>query len=352
MSPAMRQWTMAGGLLAAALVVLMIGLWMASPGDRAEREHRGEKFLPGLREVINEVERIQVIGPGEETLATLERDDERWRVVQRDGHEADFARVRDLLRDLADAEIVDARTAREDWYRRLGVTDIADSDAEGLVLRFPDQSLPGVIVGRAAEEQGGHFVRRESEARSWLVDRRLRVEDNPVDWLERSVMDIPAEEMERVTVRHPDGQVVRVHASGMPDTPFILMQIPEGQELRDAWRINEIADGLAGIRLEDVRPHDQVPSDAVRSLYSTMDGLNFIVSAFEDDEGYWVHFRVSAETPASGSDQIPSPEVSEQVAGAAAVDARLSPWQYQIRESDFQRLTRRLEDLVAPRDED
>jgi len=337
---------LAGAILAGSVLLLGLALWLASgSGDEPGRD-TGTRFLADMREKVNDLESIHVIAPGGERTVTLRRSADRWHVRERDDYEADFATVRGLLRALAEARIIEPRTTNPDWYPRLGVENIDAPDAGGLVLRFPDTDLPGVIVGAPDNPRGGHNVRREGEDQAWLIDRILDAEDHPVGWLERSVMDIPHGEMDKVVVRHPDGSVIQINSTGLPDTPFVLRRMPEGYQLRGSWLVTDLADGLASIRMEDVRPHDQVPSDAVRALFTTLDGLNFIASVFADDDGYWVHFRVSAESPAAGDDDELEEGNSDRLAGAVAVDARLSPWQYRITEEKFDQLTMRLEDLL------
>lgn len=330
----------------ATLIVMVAALLLTAQREQATVD--GGLLVPGLRELINEVDAINLIGGDGEAIAVLRRRDERWRVENRDAYEADFRRVHDFLRELALAQRAEPRTAQEEWFGRLGLADIGSADASGVLVEFPETDLPPVILGHQDQTTGARFARLPEEPGTWLTDRSLSLPDRPVLWLERSVMDIPASELSEVTILHADGDRVRLRPADEVGDQWVLLDVPEGREAGPRWEIRPVANGLASVILEDVRRHDgYIPEDAVRSLYVTRDGLNFIVSLFSDDAGAWAHFSVSAEPSAPLEDAL-SAEDQALMIDAAAVDARLSPWQFALHQRKFEVMTRRLEDLLAP----
>lgn len=343
-------------LLVATLVALVAVFWLSGrPDSDPVGEGVGEPVVPALSGLVNEIDEMTVTAAGGEVVATLKRDEDRWQVVEKQGFEADFAALRTLLRDLSEASRVEAKTANPEWYGRLGVSDVSEPDAIGARLDFPGTELPGVIVGKTAPARTGQYVRLADDERSWLVDRALEVPGETVQWLSRSIMDIPAADIASVLVRHPDGGTVRIESTGeAPDSPFVLMNVPEGREAGQPWRLRGVANSLAGLQLQDVRRFDEsvVPEDAVRALFTTVDGLNFVATLFGGEAGKWVHFRVNAEVPAMAEDEHLAAEDSDTLTGAVAVDDRLSPWLYRISDQKFETMTRTLEDLLAPVEEE
>lgn len=391
-------------LIILAVVTLLLGGLVAvlNRGDERAEPASGQALLPGLAEVVNEIDAIDVVAPGGEVIQ-LRRDATRWRLPQRDGYEADFARVLELLRSLRQAKIVAQKTANPDWYARLGVQDPGADDATGRRIDFPGRDLSSIIVGQVDPTGAGSYVRRAGEAQSWLIDRVLEVPADPVSWLERGIMDIPAEDIAEVVVRHPDGEVVRLRRAETEGSEFVLLDVPEGRSAGPAWRRTALANGLRALNLDDVRRFDgSVPEDATSVLFVTTDGLNFIIELFADEAGHWVHFTVSAE-PEPPSEPDPGPETeiegepadaaagtiaeataqadqaalaslgagaeelepadeasapagdeaaadpyAERLASAVAVDARLSPWLFKIPKRRYDDLTVRLESLLAP----
>jgi hypothetical protein len=331
------------------LVALTLALFIARPSGSPEAPV-SEPLVPGLYEIVNEVSAIDVIGPDGETVVSLRRERERWRVSERDGFEANFERVHDLLRDLASGRRASPRTENPDWYGRLGVIEPGQPDASGMLVRFPDSGLPSLIVGRPDSAGQGHFVRLENERQSWISDRTLDVPARLTAWLERSVMDIPARELSEVTIRHPDGDTVNLRAADEDGELWVLMNVPDERDAVEGWRLRPVAGGLSSVSLEDVRPAGSIPDEAVRALYRTRDGLNFLASLFEDEGGHWVHFRVSAELAAVSEDEQLERSEEDLLIDAAAVDDRLSAWHYRISSRKFETMTRRLDDLLRPAD--
>jgi hypothetical protein len=253
---------------------------------------------------------------------------------------------------LALARRAEPRTAQPEWFERLGLADIGTPEATGILIEFPGTALPSVILGEQDQTTGARFARLPGEPGTWLTDRPLAAPEQTLLWLERSVMDIPASQLAEVTILHPDGDRVRLRPADDEGDQWVLLEIPEGREAGPRWEIRPVANGLASIVLEEVRRHDgNIPEDAVRSLYVTRDGLNFVVSLSQDEAGYWAHFSVTAEPPVPGTEE--SGEQDDEpgrqlLIDAAAVDARLSPWEFGLHSRKFEMMTRRQEDLLAP----
>ncbi len=336
------------GLGFLALVMLTLALMLGRELSAPEQQHE-EPMVPGLRDRINDIEAIDVVGPDGEIVVTLRRERDRWRVREKSGFEADFRLIHDLLRDLAEARRVDERTSNPDWYPRLGVAEPGVAGSEGVLLRFPDTGLPEVIIGNTDPAGIGRFARLHGEEKSWLIDRAPEVPNTMLEWLESAIMDIPASQLAEVTVRHSDGDIVRLRPVGDDHGQWVLLDVPEGREAVSDWEIRPVASSLAALSLRDVRPHESVPDDAVRALFRTIDGLNFVASLFEDEEGHWVNFSVSAEITALADEEMDE-EATELAIDAAAVDGRLSPWQFRIPENRYNDMTRRLEDLLVASD--
>ncbi|MEX0915749.1 MAG: DUF4340 domain-containing protein [Wenzhouxiangellaceae bacterium] len=356
-------------LAAAVLVVLLDRPETGGPDDAPAA------LLPGLEEVVNEVTAIDIVASGGDTAVTLRRDDERWRVREKDDYEADFAQVLELLRTLAEVGVAEPRTSSPEWYSRLGVQELSAPDATGRRLDFPGREMASVIIGQADPSGEGSYARRTGEEQSWLLDAIVEVPVDPVAWLERGIMDIPSDDIAEVVIRHADGEVVRLARAGDEDPAFVLRDVPEGREAGGEWKRNAIANGLRGLNLEDVRRFQPpAPEEATRVLFTTTDGLNFIAELFELDDAYWVHFTVSAENAAApaevenanadgdpdaaedesaddeatGADAAEDKAANERLVDAVAVDARLSPWIFAIPERRYNDLTQQMEDLLEP----
>jgi len=341
-------------LVGVTALALVLALLLSRP-ETVDPEILGaEPLIPGLREQVNDIDAIEVLSAG--GSVSLSRSDERWRVDDSEGYEADFELVYQLLRDLASGERADQRTANPDWHARLGVADPGNGASEetgGVRISFPNADLPGLIIGRSGPAGASRFVRLVDQDQVWLSDRDIDVPGDVLGWLLRAIMDIPASELAEITLRQPDGQVIQLLPADEQGSQWVLMNVPDGREAEPAWRLNSVANALSNLQLDAVQRYQDAPEDSSSALFVTRDGLNFVATLWEDDDGGWVNFSVSAEVGASDADAALSEDEASASADAAAVDARLSPWAFQLPSAKYEVMTRDLEDLlVDPEDED
>ena len=180
-------------ILFAALGLAALAAWLLGEDDSASLSE-GDPVLPGLAAVLNDINSVTVRRAGDTIVATLRRDEGGWVLADRDAYPANFARIRQTLRGLADAQIFEAKTANAEFYERLGVRDIADPEAAGTEL---DIQAPGystrVIIGRT-DEGGGSlaYVRRAGDAQSYLVTASLDPGSQSADWLDTAILDLPS----------------------------------------------------------------------------------------------------------------------------------------------------------------
>lgn len=357
-------------LVAITVAAVVLVILLDRPDDSGSQD-LPETLVPGLESAVNELAAVDVVAPGGQIAVSLRRDEERWRVSEKDGYEADFAQVLDLLRTLADAGVAEPKTDNPDWYSHLGVQDVSAPDATGRRIDFPGRELASVIIGQVDPSGEGSYARRADESQSWLLNAVVEVPVDPVAWLEPGIMDIPSADIAQVVIRHADGEVIRLDRAGDEggeDNPaFVVRDVPEGREAGGEWKRNAIANGLRALNLEDVRRFQPpAPEGATRVLFTTTDGLNFVADLFELDGAHWVHFTVSAENAvapespaeagegdaAAGDETVEADDAENQrLVNAVAVDARLSPWMFAIPQRRYDDLTRRMEDLLEPVEE-
>jgi len=158
-----------GVTLAVALLVLLM------PGKTGrESEVEKSRLLPGLQEQVNELDWLRITGPGDAVIVTLSRGEGHWRVDEVNGYRADWEQLKTMLTDLTQAEVAELKTDNPDYYGRLGVADVSQPDAGGVMIEFPESSgLPALIVGNRAQGRDGNYVRLRDAAQSVLIDRSL-----------------------------------------------------------------------------------------------------------------------------------------------------------------------------------
>ncbi len=331
-------WLAAG--LGALVVLAMIGQRQTAPTTSSV----DSMFLPALMDSLDDVDSVAIVAAGRTTVATLDRGPEGWTVRERDGYRTDLTKIRHTLLSLAEANIVEAKTANPALHTMLGVEDIDATDATGLAVTLSGPATPiSIIIGNSAGDYR-RYVRRAGEPQSYLINRDPEVGEAAADWLDTAVIDLPAARVRSVTVTHPDGEVVRASKTSAEQQNFAVEAIPENRSLLYDSVANVMASVLQDLTLEDVeRAGDGDEAETVTEI-TTFDGLVLTVRGLERADGTWIRFSAS---PASEQ------QVAGQAAGdvdpaaeAQALNARLGSWRFRIPAYKFEQLTRRMDDLL------
>ena len=365
----MTYRTVAG--LAAALVVLG-ALALVAQYDPQPDTPGGGLLLPELGDDLDRVTRMTVTGAGAQPVATLERSDAIWSVVERDGYPADVEKVRHTLIGLAEARIVEAKTANPEFYDRLGVEDVDRVDAGGVAVTLASTRSPVNVIVGDSEGASQTYVREAEQAQSFLIDRDPRVGRNTTDWLATEVLAIPWSRVARVAVTHPDGHVVSVSKADAGQTDFDVEAIPPDRELQYASVANVMGTVLANLNLQDVEPRGDTDGPVTVTVFLTFDGLAITAESLEREDEAWVAFRVDYRPPAEvpdadtesqalpdlepvaddTSDEAAADNAAEDddgvdvAAEAQQLDQRLAGWRYRIASYQFDQMTRRMDDLL------
>ena len=345
------SWLLITTLVVAAVVLLMPG--------KTGRESSFEKarLLPDLEARVNDVAWLRFTAAGGETVATLQRTGDQWRVDEAHGYPADWERLRKLLSDLAQAEIIEAKTSNPQYYDRLGVQDVSLPDASGIRIGFSEESgLPALIVGKTAQGRSGHYVRLDGAEQSALTDREFDMPESAEGWLEQDIVDIADAEVVQIDITHGDGERIRARKASADDEDFQLQGIPEGREIRSAWAVNSLAGGLSALTLEAVSPAGDFDwSAAVRYALVTADGLRIDAQLLsldatgdqgEAESEHWMRLEAGLYQTALESAVTVSEDPSDTNDRAGKINQRVSGWAYRIPKYKYDTMTKRMEDVL------
>ena len=375
-------------VLAAALVVLG-AVALIAQYDPQPPAPGGGLLLPDLGEDLDRVTRVSVVGAGSAPVATLERgEDGSWSVAEKDGYPADTEKVRQTLISLAEARIVEPKTANPDFYDRLGVEGVESEAAGGVAVTLTGAEMPVNVIVGDTEGTSQVYIRETDQAQSFLVDRNPEVGNETTDWLATEILTIPGARMARVTVTHPDGEVVSVSKADPEQSNFDLEDMPPDRELQYASVANVMGNVLSGLNLQDVEPRTETDEPVTVTEFVAFDGLVITAESVERDDEPWVAFRAEFRAPAEepepaadenaavnagneSGDEVDAVADDTEVATAEAeadgtdvavvegetgstdvaaealdLNQRLSPWRYRIASFQFDQMTRRLDDLL------
>ena len=325
------------GVLAA--LALVIGL-----GSLANREPAAgtDRFLPELAPELANLTGVQVTGPGDTVIARVTREGDRWVVQEAGGYPADVAKLRQNLQALAEARRLEEKTSSPGLYDRLGVADPGQAGSRAIRLEFQGPNpVPAVIVGdTGVNGADAAYLRRAGEATSWLVSGRYSFGKLVGDWLDRALVDLPADRVRGVTITQPDGAVLRLTKADASTPDFTVADIPKGRTLSFEGVANGVGGALSGLTLDGVAKREVLgatPPKPVVARFEAFDGLVVEASAWRLADG--TRFTFLASAPA---------DAAEAKAAADAINARLGGWVYTLPSFKAELLTRRMDDLLQP----
>jgi hypothetical protein len=351
-------------LLIAGVALVGLAMWLASQRHLERSTLTGDLVLPDLQHQVNNVTEVS-LHKGDGARTTLKRASAEWSVAER-GWPADTTKVRKLLLDLGALNIVEEKTRLPANYPQLGVEDVNSPKASGtqVELTGPGKSW-ALIVGKSSSAKSG-YVRVASAPQTLLAAPLLSVDADPKSWLERNILDIPAERVRQVEEHPPEGAAFSVTKEKKEQSNYSVAPLPKGRELSAPGAADAIAGGLAALTLDDVgKAHaadapsaggaDAKGTDAkgangtgtagknpaakaaepkpARALFQTFDGLEIEVHGHKDG----TRALISVSARASGK---------EAEAEAQKLQARLAGWEFDIPEYKYNTLFRPLEELL------
>lgn len=324
-------------LIVAGVALAGAGVWLVSRQGATgapEAQTQVLRLTPGE---LNSVTRLRIF-KGDGSHASLKHDGTRWLVTERD-YPADTGQVRKLLLDLASLKAEEQKTADPALYAKLGVADptgvAATSIGVDIDLQGKTQRL---IVGKTSGTQSV-YVRVAGQPQSLLASPQLTPDPDPRHWLDRSLFDIPPDQVTAIEIRlqgTPEYSIKRAAASAAGATAdFLVSPIPKGRKLADPSAPASQAGALAALQLDDVRKAGSVAPTA-QAIFQTRDGLTLTLAGIKDGELRYITVVASATAPAAQE-------------RARDLNARLAGWQFELPGYRYDELFKPLEQLLVPK---
>ena len=264
------------------------------------------RLIPSLADNLNNVNKFTITESGNTILSEVSKSDKGWVVDGRDGYAANKTAVRILFDSLAEASIVEAKTSNPKNYAKLGVEDVADKNAQGILFSVQGLSeAVNIIFGNAGSSgKNTQYVRRQGEEQSWLINKRLKLNTDVTEWLQKDIFDIPPERIKTIQITQPDGSVVNITNDGEEEYEYTLdIATPEGLVLSES-EIYQVANALSSLQLRDVATFSNLNTDSVTpviTVFKTFDGLTITIEAYEIDINKY--FTIDVEFSADDVDQ-------------------------------------------------
>jgi hypothetical protein len=325
-----RQVTM---LLIAAVIVIVLAVWLSARRDADHPTQAGQPILTGLdKSALNTVTEVR-LSRGDGSKTTLKKGATDWSVAERE-YPADSGKVRKLLLELAQLNVVEEKTRIPENYPALGVEDTNSPKATGTRVDIvtPTKTY-GVIVGKSSGAKSG-YVRVANTPQSLLASPQLSVDADPKRWLDHSLIDIAQERIKEVVIKPAEGPGYTVTREKKEQPDFTVPDLPKGRELSSLAAADPVAGSLGSFSLDDVQHAPATPPTGVaHAAFTTFDGLKIDVAGRKDGSRTLVTLTPSASAPAAEAE-------------AKTLAAKLIGWEVEIPPYKYDGLFRPLEELL------
>ena len=345
-------------ILFAVTALAVIAAVVTSSGTVSAVGPRNEALAgyPSFSERINDVVEVEVVGH-DHRFRVAKSPEGGWGLVDRDGYPVSLEKVKDVVVRLAELEPLDTMSSRKENFARMGLQDPAEegSPAKRVILRdSAGGTIADLIVGNTKYKgrTPAVFV-RTGDDKTWQCEGRLTFEADPMGWLEREIVEIESGKVKSLVIEHADGETIRIARKG--DTrEYELLDPPPGKQESFAGVANGPATALSYLRLDDVRPLEQVDFTAqpvCKAVYACEDGLvlSLEIARFEDAD--WVRMNASYQAPEGAETVGPptpgeTPSAEAEAAKHAEVEARslqrnFDRWAYKLPEFKVQGIAKR-----------
>jgi hypothetical protein len=351
--------------IATGVVVLLatVAVWMRAAS--VAPAFTPTLVFPNLASKANDVATILIDSKGSAFSVTRDADG-RWVLPGKSGYPADFNQVRKTILALAELKAVDQRTARPDWYERLGL-GAPKTGGSGVMITLKDSQgnvLADLITGQAVEgaAAGGNsalYARRSDNPQTYVVLGSYAPQPDQTQWLDKAFIDLPHDRMKTVQVKPLKGPPFTVARAKPEDQNFVVVEpLPRGRVLRTEAEPNGVGNALMGVTFADVVKANTLDfSNAAHTTYTTFDGLILNVASIEKDRDFWITVSATAAPQPAAAPPAPpvpgappaqqslKPDVAKE---ASEMNKLMSGWAYKIPRFKGVLISATLEDLLKP----
>lgn len=271
------------GITTGVVLFLILLSWLYSFIFDDSSSAQGRVF-PDLIDKTNDISQIS-IKTADNTL-TFVKGEKHWALEEKYNYPVSVETLQALLLGMADLRYLEEKTSKPERYQDIGVEDITAPDAKSKLIQLShqDQSIIAeVLVGRQMPAQGlaadtASFIRKPSEATSWMVDGLKPISDNFFDWIDRRLLTIPASDIQQVELRpfitaatepstsdkssksnkKPKGpepaKPLILKRATKEDRDFKIENLPAKAKIKTQAEVNTIANSLFNLEFLDVLP--------------------------------------------------------------------------------------------------
>lgn len=304
--------TKLAGLVMVAAVLAGV-VWQLQRGPQSEES---VLLLSELGDRLGEVHAVAIVSGGDARVSMEKNSENAWVVVEKSGYPVKFEKLSGFLRGLSENTVAEYRTRKPQLHAALGLSRAGVSAGTRVTLQLENEEIE-LLVGSDGQSRGTHVLLGD-DPQVLLTRQRIRAVPDPLDWIDRVIINVPAEEILGVTVTGKDPLPLVVNRS-KESGEFQVTDLPSGRQLKYETIVDGFGRLLTNPRFENVALLDESMFDAaITTRFELRDGSVIVARSAEFENGYWLH--LDHETTKS--------------------------WQYAVSAYTFGEFTKAVEDLL------
>ncbi len=329
------------------LSLFVIGAGLIGAGVYLTQQEQGQSefnkthLVADFASKANALSQLKIISAGNTVVIDAQKKDGQWIMVNLDNYPVDSSKISTLVNELAQASIVEKKTAKAEKLHKLGLRDISNDDSAATAISLiADGSEYQILLGSyPSGSNNARYVRYQNNTQSYEIDRRIDTPNFVNNWIERklysgfSFTDIK-QITRQATHNSADNFIVEKETKETPH--FSLPSLPEGKQYIRDGIFDELSNAIAGFRF-DAPVYVNKPlwqeAEVVTITFSLFNGLTRQMDFTKSGDDYWL--KVSA----SGSDDV-SKTLAEEFNNKA------SAWQYKIPEFSYEGFTKSMDNYI------
>jgi hypothetical protein len=324
-----------------AFVVVGIAVQLTSEPSNPEQTVSKNKLFPNLMDKLNDVDNIKISNSSENFTVQLKNG--TWGLVDKNNYPVKEENVRNVLLGIASLNIVEAKTQKPENYATLGVQDvnIKNADSALVALNQGETTIASIIVGYdriARSDNTLHeiYVRKPGEEQSWAVEGLLQLEKQASDWLEKSIINVESSRIRDVVISENGAEIIHIFKEKPSQSDYQMANLPEKAMISSSYSVNQIANFLANLTMEDVSISDSLGTNVGRNIvFSTYDGLQVTLNIVKQNDVYYAKFAAAYVEPnaieIAEAEEVPTLKSSVEVQKEVAeLNQKLAAWVYEL----------------------
>lgn len=360
----------------------------------------GAPLLGSLASNASDITSVELRKDGK--LLRIDRTSAGWVLPAKGNYPAKTDPVAKLVRALLEARVLEQKTSDPALFERLSVQDVpADGSATASQQSTPanpassspalvsllakdGKALAEIVIGKAqanttgTASQSATFAREKGTNQALLISGGFVTPIDAAEWFERGVLEMDRTRFAKGVVQAPadaTGVVppaLVVERKSATEESYQVVGMPGDRELKETTGPQRIVTPLASVTIDDVAPASNFAAVFAQGWVSTLttfDGLVFTVKVADVEGAPWININAGFEAsldrnapaaPDEGTDPVLNQTakanhqkaVADRAATlateAADLQAKHSPWAYQVPSFLAEQLRATTESLLKP----